>query len=50
MGEIHLLNPNKQYESFLGIGAITDASAEVFAQLSESNQLEFLDADFGKEN
>ena len=43
------VNPNKQYQSFLGIGgAITDASAEVFAQLSESNQLEFLDAYFGE--
>jgi glucosylceramidase len=43
------VNPNKQYQSFLGIGgAITDASAEVFAQLSASNQREFLDAYFGE--
>ena len=43
------VNPNKQYQSFLGIGgAITDASAEVFAQLSTSNQREFLDAYFGE--
>jgi len=43
------VNPNKQYQSFLGIGgAITDASAEVFTQLSASNQREFLDAYFGE--
>ena len=43
------VNPNKQYQSFLGIGgAITDASAEVFAKLSSANQRELLNAYFGK--
>ncbi|MAJ51780.1 MAG: glycosyl hydrolase [Flammeovirgaceae bacterium] len=43
------VNPNKQYQSFLGIGgAITDASAEVFAKLSSATQHELLDAYFRK--
>ena len=37
------VNPNKSFQSFLGIGgAITDASAEVFAQLPPEKQKEFL--------
>ena len=44
------INPNKTYQSFLGIGgAITDASAEVFAQLSEKKQEALLNAYFGSE-
>lgn len=43
------VNPNKQFQSFLGIGgAITDASAEVFAKLSSENQQELLYAYFGE--
>lgn len=39
------VNPSKQYQSFIGIGgAITDASAEVFAKLSKEKQQEFLNA------
>jgi glucosylceramidase len=39
------VNPQKQYQNFLGIGgAITDASAEVFAKLSKEKQQEFLNA------
>ncbi len=39
------VNPNKTFQTFLGIGgAITDASAEVFALLSEDKQQEFLKA------
>jgi glucosylceramidase len=39
------VNPTKQYQSFIGIGgAITDASAEVFAKLSKEKQQEFLNA------
>ena len=46
------VNPSKTFQTFLGIGgAITDASAEVFAKLSEEKQNEFLnsyyDADKG---
>lgn len=37
------VNPNKTFQKFWGIGgAITDASAEVFAKLSEKKQEEFL--------
>ncbi len=44
------VNPNKSFQSFLGIGgAITDASAEVFAQLSPQNQQEFLTAYYDKD-
>lgn len=43
------VNPQKQYQSFIGIGgAITDASAEVFAKLPEDKQQEFLDAYYDK--
>lgn len=39
------VNPNQSFQTFLGIGgAITDASAEVFALLPETKQEEFLTA------
>lgn len=39
------VNPNKTYQTFWGIGgAITDASAEVFAKLSKEKQDQFLEA------
>jgi len=39
------VNPNRTYQTFWGIGgAITDASAEVFATLSKEKQDEFLQA------
>jgi glucosylceramidase len=42
--------PNKKRQAYLGIGgAITDASAEVFAKLPKQKQDEFLDAYFSKE-
>jgi glucosylceramidase len=44
------VNPNKTFQKFLGIGgAITDASAEVFAKLPESKQEELLQAYYSKE-
>lgn len=44
------INPNKTFQSFMGIGAaITDASAETFAKLSEEKQEEFLKAYFTEE-
>jgi glucosylceramidase len=44
------VNPNKSFQSFLGIGgAITDASAEVFAKLPLEKQKEFLTAYYDKE-
>ena len=44
------VNPNKTFQTFLGIGgAITDASAEVFAKLSKEKQQEFLDAYYTKD-
>lgn len=44
------VNPDKTFQSFLGIGAaITDASAEVFAKLSADKQQEFLNAYFSKD-
>ncbi len=44
------VNPNKRFQSFLGIGgSLTDASAEVFAKLPESKQNEFLKACYDKE-
>ena len=44
------VNPNKTFQSFLGIGgAITDASAEVFAKLPANKQQEFLNAYFSKD-
>lgn len=45
------VNPNKTFQTFLGIGgAITDASAEVFAKLPTDKQGELLNAYFSKEN
>nr|WP_321406384.1 glycoside hydrolase family 30 protein [uncultured Carboxylicivirga sp.] len=42
------VNPDKQFQTFLGIGgAITDASAEVFAQLPESKREELINAYYG---
>ncbi len=39
------VNPENTFQTFMGIGgAITDASAEVFAKLPESKQQEFLSA------
>ncbi|HEX9151586.1 MAG TPA: glycosyl hydrolase, partial [Flavobacterium sp.] len=44
------VNPGKTFQTFLGIGgAITDASAEVFAKLTKENQKEFLEAYYDKE-
>ncbi|RLJ67376.1 glucosylceramidase [Lacinutrix venerupis] len=44
------INPNKSFQTFLGIGgAITDASAEVFAKLSSDKQEEFLKAYYSEE-
>ena len=44
------VNPKKTFQTYLGIGgAITDASAEVFAKLSKKNQEEFLKAYYDKE-
>ncbi len=41
------VNPGKTYQTFIGIGgAITDASAEVFAKLPKTKQQEFLNAYF----
>nr|WP_290638667.1 glycoside hydrolase family 30 beta sandwich domain-containing protein [Labilibaculum sp.] len=43
------VNPTKTFQSVLGIGgAITDASAEVFAKLSPEKQQELLDAYYSK--
>ena len=43
------VNPDKTFQTFLGIGgAITDASAEVFAGLSPKKQQEFLTAYYDK--
>lgn len=44
------VNPHKSFQEFLGIGgAITDASAEVFAKLPKDKQEEFLKAYYDKE-
>jgi glucosylceramidase len=44
------VNPDKTFQTFLGIGgAITDASAEVFAKLSQNQQQEFLEAYYSKD-
>lgn len=43
------VNPNKTFQTFLGIGgAITDAAAEVFAELPQSKQKELLKACYDK--
>jgi glucosylceramidase len=45
------VNPDKTFQSFLGIGgAITDASAEVFAKLPNEKQQELLNAYYNKES
>lgn len=45
------VEPRKTFQSMLGIGgAITDASAEVFARLSPAKQKEFVDAYYSKDN
>jgi O-glycosyl hydrolase len=45
------VEPKKTFQTFLGIGgAITDASAEVFAKLSKEKQHQFLEAYYNKEN
>ncbi|WP_338646281.1 glycoside hydrolase family 30 protein [Flavobacterium sp. KS-LB2] len=44
------VEPTKTFQSFMGIGgAITDASAEVFARLSKEKQQELLNAYYDKE-
>lgn len=44
------VEPTKTFQTLLGIGgAITDASAEVFAKLSKEKQQEFLNAYYDKE-
>lgn len=51
-GEVSVfVNPNKRFQEFLGIGgAITDASAEVFARLPKAKQDELLRAYYDPEN
>jgi glucosylceramidase len=51
-GQISIfVNPNKTFQSFMGIGgAITDASAEVFAKLSKEKQQELLSAYYDQKN
>jgi len=45
------VNPDKTFQSFLGIGgAITDASAEVFAKLPKDKQQELLKAYYNQED
>lgn len=45
------VEPKKTFQSFMGIGgAITDASAEVYATLSKEKQKEFLNAYYSKQN
>jgi O-glycosyl hydrolase len=45
------VEPTKTFQTFLGIGgAITDASAEVFAKLNKTKQKEFLNAYYNKEH
>ncbi len=44
------INPSKTFQTFFGIGgAVTDASAEVFAKLSPEKQEEFLKAYYDKD-
>lgn len=44
------VNPQKSFQTFLGIGgAVTDASAEVFAKLPSGKQKEFLTAYYDQE-
>ncbi|MEL6135436.1 MAG: glycosyl hydrolase, partial [Bacteroidota bacterium] len=45
------VNPQKTFQTFMGIGgAITDASAEVFAKIPAEKQAEFLEAYYDKES
>jgi glucosylceramidase len=45
------VEPGKSFQTFLGIGgAITDASAEVFAKLSKQKQKTFLEAYYSRDN
>lgn len=45
------VEPTKTFQTFMGIGgAITDASAEVYAKLSKEKQKEFLKAYYSKQN
>ena len=45
-----LVNPDKQFQTFVGIGAaLTDAAAETFYQLTAENQEQFLRAYFDPE-
>jgi glucosylceramidase len=45
------VNSKKKFQTFLGIGgAITDASAEVFAKLSDAKQQELLEAYYSPKN
>jgi glucosylceramidase len=50
-GEVSIfVDPDKTYQTFLGIGAaLTDASAETFAKLTQAKQQEFLQAYFNKD-
>lgn len=44
------VNPDNNFQTFLGIGgAVTDASAEIFAKLSDAKQQEFLNAYYSLE-
>jgi glucosylceramidase len=45
-----IVNPNKTFQTILGIGgAITDASAEVYAKIPKEKQQEFINAYYNKE-
>lgn len=45
-----VIDPTKQFQTFLGIGAaLTDASAETFYKLSKENQYKFMEAYFSPE-
>lgn len=45
-----VVNPNNQFQTFLGIGAaLTDASAETFYKLSKANQDKFMEAYYSQE-
>jgi glucosylceramidase len=45
-----LVDPSKQFQTFMGIGAaLTDAAAETFYKLTEENQDKFLEAYYSQE-
>lgn len=45
-----VVDPSKQFQTFLGIGAaLTDAAAETFYKLSEENQQRFMEAYYDRE-